>query len=65
MSALLFVVGTVSALFGPILIEMVADRYSLTRTALLGKKWSVDDVENAGPPIVATRTWRWLYWKGR
>ena len=52
---LLFVVGTVTALFGPILIEMIADRYSLTRTALLGKKWSVDDIENAGPPIFAMR----------
>ena len=51
---LLFLVGTVTALCGPVLIEMIADRYSLTRTALLGKKWSVD-VENAGRPIVATR----------
>ena len=34
---MLFVVGTVTALFGPILIEMIADRYTVTRTALLGR----------------------------
>jgi fucose 4-O-acetylase-like acetyltransferase len=43
----LFVVGTVTALFGPILIERVADCYSVTRTALLGKKWSANNAENA------------------
>jgi fucose 4-O-acetylase-like acetyltransferase len=52
---LLFVVGTVTALCGPILLERVADRYTVTRTTLLGKKWSANNIENAPLPIFATR----------
>ena len=38
---LLFLVETITALCRPVVIDMIADRYSPTRTALLGKKWSV------------------------
>ena len=51
----LLFVGTVTALYGPILLERVADRYAVTRTTLLGKKWSANNIENASLPIFATR----------
>jgi fucose 4-O-acetylase-like acetyltransferase len=35
----LIIVVTAAGVFGPILIEKIADRFNLTRTALLGKAW--------------------------
>ena len=48
----LFVVGTVNALFGPILIEMIADRYTVTHC---WEEVVTNNVENAPLPIFSTR----------